>query len=126
MNRRNIRNTFVLIGCIILSIWGFAQPTAVPVFISGTEGYKIFRIPAIITRPDGVLLAFAEGRVQGGADFGDIDIVLKKSMDKGKTCLPLQKVTDNDTLQSGNPVPVIDLAMQYVNDTSAILYVTKP
>lgn len=109
MNRRSIPGPALLIGCILLSIWGSAQPVAVPVFISGTEGYQIFRIPAIITRPDGVLLAFAEGRVQGGADFGDIDIVLKKSMDKGKTWLPLQKITDNDTLQSGNPAPVIDL-----------------
>lgn len=109
MNRRSIRSPFLLIGCALLSIRVSAQPAAVSVFISGTEGYKIFRIPAIITRPDGVLLAFAEGRVQDGADFGDIDIVLKKSMDKGKTWLPLQKITDNDTLQSGNPAPVIDL-----------------
>lgn len=98
-----------MLVCLLLIISGFTQPAAVPVFISGTEGYKVFRIPAIITRPDGVLLAFAEGRVQGGADFGDIDIVLKKSLDKGKTWLPLQRVTDNDTLQSGNPAPVIDL-----------------
>lgn len=109
MNRRSRKSQLLLLLCLLITILGSAQQAAVPVFISGTEGYKVFRIPAIITRPDGVLLAFAEGRVQGGADFGDIDIVLKKSRDKGKTWLPLQKVTDNDTLQSGNPAPVIDL-----------------
>jgi sialidase-1 len=104
-----MKRTVLLAACFAWVFFLAAQSTAVPVFISGKEGYKIFRIPAIITRPDGVLLAFAEGRVQGGADFGDIDIVLKKSFDKGKTWLPLQKVTDNDTLQSGNPAPVMDL-----------------
>ncbi|MBI2284966.1 MAG: exo-alpha-sialidase [Bacteroidetes bacterium] len=86
-----------------------SQVQAVPVFVSGTEGYRVFRIPAIIQLADGALLAFAEGRVTGGADFGDIDIVLKKSRDKGRTWSALQKVTDNDTLQSGNPAPVVDL-----------------
>lgn len=81
----------------------------VPVFTSGTEGYTIFRIPAIIRIPGGDLLAFAEGRVHGGADFGDIDIVMKRSSDGGKTWSALQKITDNDTLQSGNPAPVVDL-----------------
>lgn len=82
---------------------------SIPVFTSGTDGYKIFRIPAIISIPGGDILAFAEGRVHGGADFGDIDIVMKRSSDGGKTWSSLQKITDNDTLQSGNPAPVVDL-----------------
>ncbi len=77
------------------------------VYQSGTEGYRIFRIPAII-RYKKELLAFAEGRVKGGADFGDIDIVLKKSKDGGKTWAPLQVVASYDTLQAGNPAPVVD------------------
>ncbi len=118
------RSVLLLAGMVLVSLLS-AQPSAVPVFISGTEGYKTFRIPAIITRPDGVLLAFAEGRVQGGADFGDIDIVLKKSLDKGKTWLPLQKVTDNDTLQSGNPAPVMDLTdPRYPNGRIFLFYNT--
>jgi sialidase-1 len=51
----------------------------VPVFTSGTEGHKSYRIPAIIKIPNGDLLAFCEGRVNGSGDFGDINIVLKKS-----------------------------------------------
>jgi sialidase-1 len=61
------------------------QLADVPVFISGTEGHQSYRIPAIISLPNGELLAFAEGRVQGAADFGDINIVMKRSTDKGKT-----------------------------------------
>lgn len=79
------------------------------VFTSGKEGYKIFRIPAVI-RYKKEILAFAEGRVNGGADFGHIDIVMKKSADEGKTWSVLSVVASNDSLQAGNPAPVVDLS----------------
>ncbi|MBS1563723.1 MAG: exo-alpha-sialidase, partial [Bacteroidetes bacterium] len=85
----------------------FSQP--VPVFTSGAEGYKSFRIPAIISLPGGELLAFAEGRLHGGNDYGDLDIVMKRSTDGGATWSALQVVAENDTLQAGNPAPVLDL-----------------
>ena len=87
----------------------FAQVKDVPVFVSGTEGHKSYRIPAIIGLPNGDLLAICEGRVHGAGDFGDINIVLKRSSDKGKTWSALQTVVDADTLQAGNPAPVVDL-----------------
>jgi sialidase-1 len=86
----------------------FAQSNAVPVYFSETEGYKSFRIPAIVKAKNGELLAFCEGRVNGGGDFGNIKIVLKRSSDNGKTWSPLQIVASNDTLQAGNPAPVVD------------------
>lgn len=85
-----------------------AQNKSVPVYISGTEGYKSFRIPAMIKAPNGDLLAFCEGRVHGAGDFGDIKIVLKRSSDNGKTWSGLQIVASNDSLQAGNPAPVVD------------------
>ena len=85
------------------------QAEAVPVFVSGTDGHKSYRIPAIIGLPNGDLLAFAEGRVQGAGDFGDINIVMKRSTDNGKTWSALQLVAEFDTLQAGNPAPVVDL-----------------
>ena len=66
----------------------------IPVFISGTEGYKSFRIPAIIRLPNKDLLAFCEGRVNGASDFGNVDIVMKKSTDNGKTWGKLQILVD--------------------------------
>jgi sialidase-1 len=62
---------FTILSCYVL----FAQQKPVPVYVSGNEGYKSFRIPAIIKLTDGQLLAFAEGRVGGSDDFGNIDIV---------------------------------------------------
>ncbi|MFI5157448.1 MAG: exo-alpha-sialidase [Sphingobacteriales bacterium] len=87
-----------------------AQTAGVPVFVSGTEGYKTFRIPAIIKAPNGDLLAFCEGRVNGGSDFGNVKVVLKRSKDNGKTWGGLQVVASNDTLQTDNAAPVVDLS----------------
>ena len=86
----------------------FGQSKTVPVFVSGTDGYKAYRIPAIIDLPNSELLAFCEGRVNGSEDFGNVDIVMKRSSDKGKTWDPLKVVADNDSLQAGNPAPVVD------------------
>lgn len=94
-----------LISCAKL----FAQSKTVPVFVSGSDGYKSFRIPAIVKAMNGDLLAFCEGRVNGGGDFGNVKIVLKRSNDHGKTWTALQIVASNDSLQAGNPAPVVDL-----------------
>lgn len=59
--------------------------------------------------PNGNLLAFSEGRVHGSDDFGDINIVLKRSSDNGNIWSTLQTVVDADSLQAGNPAPVLDL-----------------
>jgi sialidase-1 len=99
---------FLNLALLMLLYTGlFAQ---VPVFVSGTEGHKSYRIPAIISLKSGDLLAFAEGRVHGAGDFGDINIVLKRSSDGGKTWGALQFVAEYDSLQAGNPAPVLDMS----------------
>ena len=96
---------------VILFSFGklFAQSKSIPVFVSGNDGYKSFRIPAIVKAKNGDLLAFCEGRVNNAGDFGNIKIVLKRSADNGKTWSALQIVASNDSLQAGNPAPVVDL-----------------
>lgn len=85
-----------------------SSSNSVTVFESGTEGYQTFRIPAIIKAPDGSLLAFAEGRVNGGSDFGHIQIVVRSSKDGGQRWSPLRIAASNGQLQAGNPAPVVD------------------
>ena len=85
-----------------------AQQNHMPVFVSGMEGYRSFRIPALVACPDGQLLTFCEGRVRGANDFGNIDIVMKRSTDGGETWSPLQVVAEFGDLQAGNPAPVVD------------------
>lgn len=99
----------VFFSAILFFVDISAQVKTIPVFVSGMEGHKSYRIPAMIHLSNGDLLAFAEGRVNGSGDFGDINIVLKKSSDKGKTWSALQTVVDADALQAGNPAPMEDL-----------------
>ena len=85
----------------------FGQEVAV--FTSGTEGHKSYRIPAIIALKNKEILAFAEGRVNNSGDFGDINIVMKRSADKGKTWSPVKVLVNYASLQAGNPAPVVDM-----------------
>ncbi|MCD0482576.1 glycoside hydrolase [Streptacidiphilus sp. ASG 303] len=76
-------------------------------FASGEDGYAVFRIPALAwTR--GVLVAFAEGRRDGPADDGDIDVVARRSLDGGCSWGPLRVVADDGPDTVGNPAPVVD------------------
>lgn len=109
MKNRTIRSCIVLIASLCASLLVRAQQQDVPVFISGQDGYKSFRIPAIIKAANGSLLAFCEGRVQHAGDFGDIDLVMKRSTDGGKTWGELNIVVDYQDMQAGNPASVVDL-----------------
>jgi sialidase-1 len=104
-----MKNLLLIVLLSFLFTVSFAQSQGIPVFISGEDGHKSYRIPAIISLPNGELLAFCEGRVAGSNDFGDINIVMKKSKDKGHTWSSMQTIVDYDKLQAGNPAPVVDL-----------------
>ena len=118
-----MKKIILITSCIFFfGLFSAAQTERVPVFISGTEGYKIFRIPAIISLKDGTLLAFAEGRVNGGNDFGDINIVMKRSSDNGITWSTCKKLVDYDTLQAGNPAPVVDMTDKNYPDGRIFLF----
>ncbi|MBC6366890.1 exo-alpha-sialidase [Algoriphagus sp. AK58] len=99
---------FTTISAFLISIFSLAQDL-IPVFEGGKEGHAIYRIPAIISLPNGDLLAFAEGRVNGSDDFGDVNLVMKRSQDQGRSWSEIQTLVDYDTLQAGNPAPVVDL-----------------
>ena len=72
----------------------FGKNTTAP-FKSGLKGYTAFRTPTLIVTKKGTVLAFCQGRVDSHADEGDIDIVLRRSPDGGKTWEDLQ-VLEND------------------------------
>ncbi|MFD8212722.1 exo-alpha-sialidase [Streptomyces sp. NPDC059697] len=75
---------------------------------SQDPGYACFRIPAVVRSTHGTLLAFAEGRVHDCGDAGDIDIVVKRSTDGGRTWGPLQIVNEGAGDTHGNPAPIVD------------------
>ena len=76
------------------------------IFISGTENTHTFRIPAIITAMNGDLIACVDARRKGSGDLiwvKDIDIVIKRSSDNGKTWGPMETVIDYGDESVGKP-----------------------
>jgi sialidase-1 len=77
-------------------------------FVSGTDEYHTYRIPALEVSNAGTILAFCEGRRHGGGDSGDIDILLKRSFDNGDSWGETQTVVHTGPDVDGNPAPVVD------------------
>jgi hypothetical protein len=84
------------------------QAEGMPLFVSGQDGYHTYRIPALAVTPKGTVLAICEGRKKGGGDSGDIDLVMKRSMDNGKTWSAQQVIWNDQENTCGNPCVVTD------------------
>jgi sialidase-1 len=90
------------------------KPCGKPLFLSGQDGYHTYRIPALAVTTQGAVLAFCEGRKKAGSDSGDIDLLLKRSTDNGKTWSAQQVIWDDAGNTCGNPCVAVD------RDTAAI------
>ena len=87
-----------------------ADLPSVTLFPASDAATACYRIPALLRLRDGTLLAFAEARRNSCADFGWVEIVMRRSVDRGLTWSPQQVVASFGHLQAGNPVPVEDTA----------------
>ncbi|WP_432800213.1 exo-alpha-sialidase [Poriferisphaera sp. WC338] len=108
-----------------LCLFGASSLRAQPVqhsvvFERGEAGYDTFRIPALVKAANGDLLAFAEGRRNSASDTGNINIMMKRSTDNGRTWGSLQLVQDYGRHTVGNPVPILD-----TNTGNLILVTTR-
>jgi sialidase-1 len=79
-----------------------------PVFTAHADGYFAYRIPAIVVTTNGTALAFCEGRKNSRSDTGDIDLLVKRSTDGGRTWSAQQLIWSDDENTCGNPAPVVD------------------
>lgn len=76
----------------------------------GINGMSNYRIPSMIEAPDGSILAFIEGRPSSAdpGQAGQINISLKRSLDKGQTWLPVQVLEANSAYDYSDPRPLVD------------------
>lgn len=124
--------TYKIITCVFLFTSMFTQacqkddetqgnPTPVPpeeevpssefnyIYNQGTDGFEVYRIPAIVKSKSNTLLAFAEARkARSNGDSGDIDLVVKRSSDNGKTWSKQITIWNDGQNTCGNPVPIVD------------------
>ena len=99
---------FLITVFLGVSLAGNAQIDKRVIFNRGENGVHTYRIPALVQAKDGTLLAFAEARWNSASDTGNIDLVLKRSTDGGRTWGPVITVWDNGENVCGNPSPVVD------------------
>ncbi|MCX6361980.1 MAG: sialidase family protein [Armatimonadetes bacterium] len=82
--------------------------TSQTLFAAGDAGRHTYRIPALAVTTRGTLLAFCEGRRGSSSDAGDIDLVMRRSTDGGRTWSEMQVVWSDGGNTCGNPCPVVD------------------
>lgn len=80
------------------------------VFNPGDFNSKYYRIPAVVTLPDGTLVAVADKRIESLGDLpGVIDVVARRSTDGGRTWGPYITVVAHDADGGyGDPALVYD------------------
>lgn len=83
------------------------QPTT-DLWERGAGEFHTYRIPALAVTTSGVVLAFCEGRRDGGGDAGQIDLLLRRSLDGGRSWEPHRTVNAEPGFTNGNPAPVVD------------------
>ncbi len=71
--------------------------------------YASMRIPALVMSKKGTLLAFCEGRIGTASDWADMDLLMRRSTDKGKTWEPNVIIAARkDGEPTSNATPIVD------------------
>ncbi|XVV07445.1 sialidase family protein [Actinosynnema sp. CA-248983] len=108
-----------VVSAVVLS--GAIPATALPaeshseriLFNGGNETfngitYHSFRIPSLVRTTNNTLLAFVEGRAAHNGDYGNINLLYKRSTDNGATWSGLREVVGSGQGVWGNPTAVVD------------------
>ena len=103
--------TLVLVAFLALMLRvrpTIAAPVGQPIYVKGEGGYDTYRIPALAVTREGTVLALCEGRKNSASDTGDIDLLVKRSEDNGRTWSPQRVIWDDAGNTCGNPCAVVD------------------
>jgi len=112
----------LLVGILCLPLTGWCQHRSFSdttlLFDPGHDGYTMYHVPAIVMSRKGTLLAFAEGRYGNGNDWTEIDLVMRRSTDGGKTWTPKRVIVPHaNKMPTSNLTPIVDR-----NGTIHLLY----
>lgn len=79
----------------------------IELYAKGEADYNSYRIPGLTITHKGTILAFAEGRKDTHKDHGDINLVLKRSEDGGRTWGDMIVVRDDGLNCCSSPTSVV-------------------
>ena len=125
-----LRNLAVLCGFWVTAAVAQLQiQTQTPLFISGSNGFAVYRIPALVCSTNGTLLAFCEGRTNV-TDGSTVAVVLRRSADGGQTWGAMTIVAQEGLTNGviiGNPAPVVDkttgnIFLFFMRNTTQVFY----
>lgn len=93
----------ILLLCYSSHALAQSPPEFSEVFPAGMQGVTLYRIPGIVVTNQGTLLAYCEARRTSRADWGEIEVHLRRSSDGGKTWQPAMHIAHRGQRIEGNP-----------------------
>ena len=72
-------------------------------FKAGEGGVAAYRIPGVVVSTQGTVLAYCEARKNSKADWGEIEVYLRRSTDGGRTWDPARQIAHLGERIEGNP-----------------------
>ena len=80
----------------------------IELFAAGEGGYHTYRIPSLCVTTEGTLIFVCEGRKHNRGDWTDVDLLMRRSRDNGRTWTAPEMIADDGELTMGNPCAVVD------------------
>jgi sialidase-1 len=102
-----LRNAITIALMCLLSPAANAAPfhEMIDVFMAGQEGVHTYRIPGVVVTGKGTILAFCEARKLSEHDGSPTDLVLRRSLDGGRTWQPMQTLVSGGIRYLRLPTP---------------------
>lgn len=111
LSPKRVPMTAVRIGLLLVPLLPFTayagDGVTADVFVPKTDGFKSIRIPAVVVSKKGTVFAFAEGRA-ANADQAKNKIILKRSMDGGKSWGKVTVLADDGEKSLNNPCASVE------------------
>ncbi len=97
------------LGCKVKNSIKVSGPEKVTVFEPQAGAYASMRIPALVLTKKGTLLAFCEGRISSASDWADMDLLMKRSTNKGINWSETKIIAARkDGRPISNATPIVD------------------